>query len=463
MKIKKIISLGLAIIISVMSLNIIYADSANSINKYVSVREGEFNDDVYLRIQPHSGIEMDDKIILTIENGIFDSNIATDSDGYMTDYQYSALGKDKTYDELKFEYEQGLFVFSKETDVFNSVFRDCMILEETTDLPYKLRKISENEAEVYLFVLPDTYAGEIYENINKPEYRIPIPFTATGGGVVKVTVDSNGTSIRGGVTYAIAETEGYDKVTDYTYGSINSVDKYITVKDGDFNDSLNFVIQPNYGVEMDDKIIFTIENGVFDSNIATDSDGYLTDYGYSALGQYESYTYDALKVGYLGYISGGITETGAFDNTLKYVMTAFSTADLPYKLKKISDTELEVYLFALPENYAGRTYGNINKPKYRIPIPFTAVGNNNVKIKINSVNTSISNGTYTIAKNTMSDENFVYTDGSVNSSNKIGIAEDGDFNDEVYLSIQPNYGVAMDDKIIIKLENGIFDEFLDES
>ena len=54
-----------------------------------------------------------------------------------------------------------------------------------------------------MFAIPDAYAGEKFADVNKPAYKIPIPFTADGSGNVTISVDSNGTSIRGGVTYTI--------------------------------------------------------------------------------------------------------------------------------------------------------------------------------------------------------------------------------------------------------------------
>ena len=48
--------------------------------------------------------------------------------------------------------------------------------------------------EVTLFALPGVYAGERFAGVNKPIYRIPIPFTATGGDV-SVSLKTEGTSI----------------------------------------------------------------------------------------------------------------------------------------------------------------------------------------------------------------------------------------------------------------------------
>jgi len=457
MKIKKLISVCLAIVISAMNLNIIFADASIGVNKYITVEEGEFNDILCFIIKPYDVIEMDSKIILKLENGVFDqAKIKTDSNGYLTDYVYAALGQENTYDYLKEEYLSMSENFGSEPTVFDYTLRNLMDKYRTSALPYKLRKISETELEVSLFALPVAYSNENLYGYGKPKYKIPLPFTAAGGGNVKISIDSGNTSISNG-TYTIAKTSGSGEEYIYSKGSVNGADKYIIVEEGDFNDTLHFNIRPNHDVEMDSKIILKLENGILnETKIKTDSNGYLTDYVYNALGQEN--TYDYLKDEYLSMSGSFGSEPTVFDYTLKDLMDVYRTAALPYKLRKISETELEVSLFALPETYANENFYGYGKPKYKIPLPFTAAGGGNVKISIDSDNTSISNGTYTIAKSAGSDEEYNYTDGSVNTVNRIAAIKEGDFNDETYLKIQPNYEVKMGDTVTVTLLNGKFNE-----
>ncbi len=83
-----------------------FADSSNTRSKEVSVKDGDFNDEVFLRIQPGEVVEMGDTIIITIANGEFDEddmNEANDNNLGIDNYQYK-LG-DKTYKDLKSDYQ----------------------------------------------------------------------------------------------------------------------------------------------------------------------------------------------------------------------------------------------------------------------------------------------------------------------------------------------------------------------
>ncbi len=86
-------------------------------------------------------------------------------------------------------------------------------------------------------------------------------------------------------------------------------------------------------------------------------------------------------------------------NTMEYAMSSARSVELPYKLRVISGTEMEVELFPIPSAYAGMVFAGVNVPAYKIPVPFTATSGN-VKLTISSNGTSISNGTYMIAKDT---------------------------------------------------------------
>ncbi len=176
-----------------------FADSSNSINKVVTVKDGDFNDEVYLRIQPGEVVDMDDSIIITIENGEFDPD---DIDGDISEvYGYDLAGN--SYDDFKKEYQALIDDGRTPERAFDETFYEIMNTEKVVDLPYKIKRNTNRELEVTLFAIPDAYAGEKFADVNKPAYKIPIPFTADGSGNVTISVDSNGTSIRGGVTYTI--------------------------------------------------------------------------------------------------------------------------------------------------------------------------------------------------------------------------------------------------------------------
>ncbi len=198
-----------------------FADSSNSVNKVVTVKDGDFNDEVYLRIQPGEVVDMDDSIIITIENGEFDPD---DIDGDISEvYGYDLAGN--SYDDFKKEYQALIDDGRTPERAFDETFYEIMNTEKVVDLPYKIKRNTNRELEVTLFAIPDAYAGEKFADVNKPAYKIPIPFTADGSGNVTISVDSNGTSIRGGVTYTIGSS------TSSTGDTVTTVDEIMVGSD----------------------------------------------------------------------------------------------------------------------------------------------------------------------------------------------------------------------------------------
>ena len=84
------------------------------------------------------------------------------------------------------------------------------------------------------------------------------------------------------------------------------------------------------------------------------------------------------------------------------------TSDLPYYLRRKSDKELEVELFACPEIYAGERIYGLGTPMYKIPLPFTVMGSRNVMVTVDSIGAPIRGGeTYIIGKNAVDSEDNI--------------------------------------------------------
>lgn len=263
---KKIAILLAAVMTATMVPVTAFADSSNSVNKVVTVKDDDFNDEVYLKIQPGEEVEMDSTITLTIENGEFDEDDIVSAAGLSKGsdvqnalnkkYAYKSLGDKNDYDTLKGEYESYVGDYSAEK-AFDNTFDSLMRLYKTVDLPYKLKRTTKKELEVTLFALPDSVAGEKYADVNKPAYRIPLPFTANGTGNVTVSVDANGTSIRGGVSYTIANSAASsgDTVTtvdDVKVGSDDLELGVISIKEtvyGTFKPGKKVTLKLNSGFE----------------------------------------------------------------------------------------------------------------------------------------------------------------------------------------------------------------------
>ena len=83
----------------------------------------------------------------------------------------------------------------------------------TNQLPYKIRKINDNQIEVKLINVPSNYAGgNLLEN-NEPYYSIPCVVYTYGTGDVKVTIDSNSSTITGGTILSGSTNSGKKDTT----------------------------------------------------------------------------------------------------------------------------------------------------------------------------------------------------------------------------------------------------------
>jgi len=156
-------------------------------------------------------------------------------------------------------------------------------------------------------------------------------------------------------------------------------------------------------------------------------------------------------------MAGSFTsELTVFDNTMRDLMDEGRTAELPYKLKKLSETELEVSLFALPETYAGENLYGYGKPCYEIPIPFTATGGD-ITVSIKSANGSISHTTHTIAQDV--DKEISVSDVTLDKdSAEISIRESLQLNAEVLPANASNKKVlwkSTNDKVAKVTQNGL--------
>ena len=248
-----------------------FADSSNTRSKEVSVKDGDFNDEVFLRIQPGEVVEMGDTIIITIANGEFDEddmNEANDNNLGIGNYQYK-LG-DKTYQDLKSDYQGMEGSFTSDLTIFDNVMKEGMDEYRTNELPYLIRKNTKREIEVELFALPEVYAGYNCYVFVKPLYKIPMPFTADGTGDVTVTIDSNGTTIRGGTSYTIGKSASSTGDTTTTIdeimvGSDDIKLGIITIKEtvqGTFEPGKKVTLKLNSGFEFRNKGELKISGGI---------------------------------------------------------------------------------------------------------------------------------------------------------------------------------------------------------
>ena len=153
-------------------------------------------------IRPLDEVTTGSSIILTFETAkVFDQSVI---DGTSTDT--NALGYNSTgyqYSYYDWNSTQG--------------FYDVMPQVSTNQLPYKIRRINDNQIEVNLINVPSNYAGGNLLDINgvnnEPYYCIPCVVYTYGTGDVKVTIDSNSSTITGGIILSGSTNSGKKDTT----------------------------------------------------------------------------------------------------------------------------------------------------------------------------------------------------------------------------------------------------------
>lgn len=149
------------------------------------------------------------------------------------------------------------------------------------------------------------------------------------------------------------------------------------VKDEDSLARLNFNITPYNEVETGTSIFIEFNNAtVFEQDIIDGTSTNKEEYGYNDTGyQYSYCDWDRSQ--------------GFYD-----VMPKLDTAQLPYKIRRLNDHEIEVYLINLPDIYANNSLDKVNgvgrTPYYSIPIVAYADGVGYVTATIDGNGSSIS-------------------------------------------------------------------------
>lgn len=167
----------------IMFTSNVMATSSNSINKVRTVKKNEAITDSYLKIVPKDQVDTGSSIVIKFTNARVPSQDIIDGRGSGNGYKKGGY----QYSYCDWDISQG--------------FYDVMPNINTYELPYKIRRSSSDEIEVYLINLPDKYANYSLYEVNgtstEPCYRINLPIIADGVGTISCKIDSNGTSISG--------------------------------------------------------------------------------------------------------------------------------------------------------------------------------------------------------------------------------------------------------------------------
>ncbi len=240
----------------------VFADSSNKVNKFMSVKEGDFNGEAFIEIMPLSKINMDDTIFITIKNADFYADLR--------DYQYNALGEENTYNFLKSKYEELEKEYSKENSgkdlAFILLFEPLITEYNSAKFPYKVKVVGKDKLEVKLFGITEDYVNEKFADAGKPIYHIPLPFTNARKGDITIKLDGNNTTIRQKYSAIIAVCSERQS-DEFYYGDADGND---VININDASVLLKKILNNNY--------VLPIENMTVDfmKYVDLDGDGVLT-------------------------------------------------------------------------------------------------------------------------------------------------------------------------------------------
>jgi hypothetical protein len=194
------------------------ASSTNQISKKETVQKDKAvspSKPVALKIYPKDTVESDSTIILTLENGKFDIkewNEQCEENGLtQNNFYYGRNNGTSTsnavFDEAWNSYKSDIKGGSPEATAIKTALAAVGVTGSNNYLPYSIDFKSKSTADVKLFPVLEAYTDNTSNDLGvtaKVCYNIVLPIVATSEGDVKVSVDSNGTSISGGGTYTVA-------------------------------------------------------------------------------------------------------------------------------------------------------------------------------------------------------------------------------------------------------------------
>ncbi len=346
------------------------AGSTNTISKTVSVKTDETlisaGKPVELQIQPRNEIETGDSIILTVENGKFDSTLVT-SDPFI----YRSNKTNTTYDAIV---ATGLSTYDALVKFVGG--------ENSRQLPYGFRYINENELEVKLYPIEDSKVNQNNSDVTQgtPIYAIALPITtedSTEDEEIKITIDDNGTSVTGGATYVVGKVTDENGSTtasvvqsEITVSSADSIDiPDITIKEdvaGTF-DTGKISIKTNGGYEFDtgrsNPSVQAGVNATFDSISGEFNDNNKEFYFYigDGTGEIPLSAFDDSKLSSI--VISGLTVTTDNENTygdITVTVSGASNTNVTRQTLKVAERkDYGFNLIALeevPTMYSGRTF-----------------------------------------------------------------------------------------------------------
>jgi hypothetical protein len=205
------------------------ASSTNTPNRVATVKENEVITDVKLKISPKDGVTSNSSINITIDGAEFDADKVYKKTGSTFEELTAYAGPGgETYDEVIAKMSRGGW-----TDATIKQTLLDVLGANTSALPYSIKITNKKEIQVKLSPLPDA-AGDTANIVStdggKPYYLIPIVAVAKDDGDIKITVDSNESTISDS-THTIARSTSSKGATTTTVADVKTFSDTLYVDD----------------------------------------------------------------------------------------------------------------------------------------------------------------------------------------------------------------------------------------
>ncbi len=260
--------------------------------------------------------------------------------------------------------------------------------------------------------------------------------TSGGNTALQMVLNEAGEDSTSGSAFDDTETSG----SAFNEYDIINTNRIAYVSDNEGIEDVYLKIVPQRGIDFGDTITVSISSGSFDA-AALEEAAYVSGAGND---------YDAM----MELCNGGLSVAQVLSANL-----GNAGLKLPYKYVSIGEKELKIELFPIDEADCGQSSNSVayDIPYYYIPLK-AVTGSENITVEVDTEGVDLPKGFNTVLA-CVNNQHFdvEYTGGDTVSVNSKKV-NSGETVEDIYLYIEPQYGIESNSTVTIKLYNGTFDK-----
>ena len=272
--------------------------------------------------------------------------------------------------------------------------------------------------------------------------------TSGGNTALQMVLDEAGEDSTSGSAFDDTESTGGsgDTADTETSGSafneydIININRIAYVSDNESIEDVYLKIVPRRGIDFGDTITVSISSGSFDA-AALEEAAYVSGAGND---------YDVM----MELCNSGLSVAQVLSANL-----GNAGLKLPYKYVSIGEKELKIELFPIDEADCGQSSNSVayDIPYYYIPLK-AVTGSENITVEVDTEGVDLPKGFNTVLA-CVNNQHFdvEYTGGDTVSVNSENVSS-GEAVEDIYLYIEPQYGIELNSIVTVKLYNGTFDK-----